>query len=81
MLTGKRAFDAEDVSETLAAVLRAEVNWGLLPKELSPALRTVLVRCFQKDPKQRVADLQEVRLALEGAFETGGSQATESGGS
>ena len=54
MLSGKRAFDAEDVSETLAAVLRAEVNWSLLPRALSPALRTFLVRCLQKDPKQRV---------------------------
>ena len=44
MLSGKRAFDAEDVSETLAAVLRAEVNWTLLPNALSPALRTFLVR-------------------------------------
>ena len=71
MLTGKRAFDAEDVSETLAAVLRAEVNWTLLPQALSPALRTFLVRCLQKDPKQRIGDVQSLRLALEGAFETG----------
>ena len=70
MLAGRRAFDAEDVSETLAAVLRAEVNWTLLPKELSPALRTFLVRCLQKDPKQRVPDIAAMRLALEGAFET-----------
>ena len=78
MLTGRRAFDAEDVSETLAAVLRAEVNWTLLPRELSPALRTFLVRCLQKDPKQRVRDIGDVSLALEGAFETGVSQAAES---
>jgi Tol biopolymer transport system component len=76
MLTGTRAFDAEDVSETLAAVLRAEVNWTPLPKELSPALRTFLVRCLQKDPKQRVHDIADVRLALEGAFETGGAPMT-----
>ena len=77
VLSGKRAFDAEDVSETLAAVLRAEINWTLLPQALSPALRTFLVRCLQKDPKQRVHDIADVRLALEGAFETGGSRAVE----
>ena len=78
MLTGRRAFDAEDVSETLAAVLRAEVNWTLLPQGLSPALRTFLVRCLQKDPKQRVPDIAAMRLALEGAFETGVSPTVES---
>ena len=78
MLTAKRAFEAEDVSLTLAAVLRAEVDWTLLPQELSPALRTFLVRCLQKDPKQRVHDIADVRLALEGAFETAATQAAES---
>ena len=77
MLTGRRAFDAEDVSETLAAVLRAEVDWARLPEGLSPVLRTYIRRCLQKDPKQRVADIQDVRLALEGAFETGESQTVE----
>jgi Tol biopolymer transport system component len=37
---------------------------------LSPALRTHLERCFQKDPRQRIRDIGDVRLALEGAFET-----------
>jgi Tol biopolymer transport system component len=69
MLTGKRAFQAEDVSETLAAVLRGEVDWGLLPPALSPARRAFLVQCLQKDPRQRVGDIHDVRLALEGAFD------------
>ena len=43
MLAGKRAFDAEDVSETLAAVLRAEVNWTLLPAWRHPALQLAKV--------------------------------------
>ena len=77
MLSGRRAFDAEDVSETLAAVLRAEVNWTLLPQALSPALRTFLVRCLQKDPKQRIRDIGDVSLALKGAFETAAAQTTD----
>src|SRR5262249_16060560 len=40
MLTGKRAFEGEDVSDTLAAVLRAEPDWNALPRELSPQIRT-----------------------------------------
>ena len=70
MLTGKRAFVGEDVSDTLAAVLRAEPEWDALPADLSPTLRTYLARCLEKDPKRRVRDIGDVRLAIDGAFET-----------
>ena len=46
MLTGKRAFEGDDVTDTLAAVLRADVEWGRLPSDLSPAVRTLLGRCL-----------------------------------
>jgi Tol biopolymer transport system component len=75
MLTGQRAFEAESVSETLAAVLRSDVDWSLLPAELSPTVRTFLVRCLNKDPAQRVHHIADVRLALEGAFDSGVSGA------
>ena len=77
MLSGRRAFDAEDVSETLAAVLRAEVDWARLPEGLSPVLVTYIRRCLQKDPKQRIPDIAAMRLALEGAFEADVSQKAE----
>ena len=70
MLTGQRAFDGQGVSETLARVLEREPDWAKLPATLSPALRTYLRRCLQKDPRQRVQAIGDVRLALEGAFET-----------
>ena len=70
MLTGQRAFDGQGVSETLARVLEREPDWARLPATLSPALRTYLRRCLQKDPRQRVQAIGDVRLALEGAFET-----------
>ena len=70
MLTGKRAFVGEDVSDTLAAVLRAEPEWDALPADLSPTLRTYLSRCLEKDPRRRVRDIGDVLLAMEGAFET-----------
>ena len=52
MLTGKRAFQGDDVSDTLAAVLRAEPDWKALPREISPALRTLIQRCLAKDRAQ-----------------------------
>jgi serine/threonine-protein kinase len=70
MLTGQRAFDGQGVPETLARVMEREPDWARLPATLSPGLRTYLRRCLQKDPRQRVQAIGDVRLALEGAFET-----------
>jgi eukaryotic-like serine/threonine-protein kinase len=77
MLTGKRAFDGEDVTDTVAAVVRSEPKWNALPDAVSPSVRVFLRRCLHKDPKQRVGDIRDVRLALEGVFETAVTQASE----
>ena len=77
MFTGKRAFDAEDVSETLASVLAREPDWSLLPGGVSPTVVMYLRRCLNRHPKQRIGDVQDLRLALEGAFETGTSPSGE----
>ncbi len=57
MLTGTRAFEGESVSDTLAAVLRGQPNWGALPHETPSAIRALLRRCLERDPRERVADL------------------------
>src|SRR6478735_11602819 len=67
MLTGKRAFDGEDVSETLAAVLRGEPEWHALPRDVPESLATLSRRCLIKDPRQRVPDVSVVRYVLENA--------------
>src|SRR4029079_6100600 len=46
MLTGARAFPGDDVTDTLAAVVRAEPEWKLLPGHLSPTLIVFLRRCL-----------------------------------
>ena len=69
MLTGQRAFPGEDVTDTLAAVVRSEPQWDALPDTISPSLRVFVRRCLHKDVKQRVGDIRDVRLALEGAFD------------
>ena len=71
MLTGTRPFAGDGVSEVLASVLAREPDWTRLPSTLSPALGTYIRRCLHKNPKQRIADMQDVRLALEGAFDAG----------
>ena len=70
MLTGQRAFAGDDVSDTLASVLKKEPEWGALPAGCTPTLIVYLKRCLYKDSKQRLGDMHDVRLALEGAFET-----------
>jgi serine/threonine-protein kinase len=80
MLTGQRAFEGQGVSETLARVIEREPDWTKLPAALSPTLRTYIRRCLQKDPKQRVQAIGDVRLALEGAFETADPQTAAPGG-
>ena len=70
MLTGKRAFEGEDVSLTLAEVMKSDPDLASLPADATPALRSALTRCLMKDPRQRVRDIGDVRLAMEGAFET-----------
>ena len=77
MLTGKRAFVGDDISDTLAAVLRAEPEWDALPADLSTTLRSFLTRCLEKDPKRRVRDIGDVRLAMDEAFETGATSPSE----
>jgi Tol biopolymer transport system component len=76
MLTGARAFEGEDVSDTLAAVLRGEPAWTLLPDDVPAAIRTLLQRCLAKDRRQRVADLSVVRYVLADAASLAVRQAT-----
>ena len=70
MLAGRKPFVGDDVSDTLALVLKFEPEWDTLPAETPPRVRQLVQTCLQKDPKQRVHDVADVRLAMEGAFET-----------
>ena len=70
MLTGTRPFTGDDVSKTLARVIDREPDWSTLPTEMPPVLGTFLRGCLEKNPKQRVHDVADERLAMEGTFET-----------
>jgi len=65
MLTGRRAFQGEDVSLTLAAVLRAQPDWSKLPARLHPRVREVLERCLVKEPRNRCHHIADVRIEVE----------------
>jgi serine/threonine-protein kinase len=70
MLAGRRAFEGEDVTDTLAAVVRSEPDWSALPAGLPARVVRALRVCLQKNPRERGGDIGAIRLALEGAFET-----------
>ena len=65
MLSGARAFKGEDVSDTLAAVLRQEVDWTALTEATPGVLRRLIARCLDRDPKRRLRDIGEARIALD----------------
>jgi serine/threonine-protein kinase len=70
LVTGRRVFEGQDVSDTLAGVLRADPEWTALPDDLPATSKVFLRRCLEKDPRRRVRDIGDVRLALEGAYDT-----------
>ena len=70
MLVGARPFAGDDVSETLARVIDREPDGAALPDNVPPVLSSFLRRCLQKNPKQRIRDIGDVSLAIEGVFET-----------
>ncbi len=67
MLTGTRAFDGEDTTEVLGAVVRLEPNYTALPTDVPAPVRTLLQSCLVKDPRRRVADISTALFVLDKA--------------
>ena len=65
LLTGKQTFHGEDVTDILAAVVRAEPDWNRLPGSTPQSIRSLLRRCLQKDRRQRFHDAADVRIEIE----------------
>ena len=70
MLAGTRPFGGGNVSEVLAEVIKSDPNWEALPEATPARLRQVVRRCLEKEPRERVQAIGDVRLAMDGAFET-----------
>src|SRR5262249_53809629 len=62
MLTGRRPFDGDTSSDTIAAILNREPDWSTLPRSTPPRLESLLKRCLEKDPKRRLRDIGEARI-------------------
>ncbi|HTL45821.1 MAG TPA: protein kinase [Vicinamibacterales bacterium] len=64
MLAGRRLFDGEDASDILAAVLRQDIHLGAVPSAAPARVVRLLARCLERDPRQRLRDIGEARIAL-----------------
>jgi serine/threonine-protein kinase len=71
MLTGRTAFGGASVADAFSAIVRDEPDWTRLSPAVGPKLRALLRRCLQKDPRQRLRDIGDGRLALDDAIASG----------
>ena len=65
MLTGQRAFKGDDVADTLAAVLRQDIDWTALPASTPASVRRLIARCLDRDVRRRLRDIGEARIVLD----------------
>ena len=67
MLTAHRLFGGETISDSIGAILHKEPPWELLPAATPPQVHQLLRRCLERDPKSRLRDVGDARVALEEA--------------
>ena len=65
MLTGKKLFGGESVTETIAGVIKSEPDWSSLPAELHPRIRFMLERCLKKVPRNRYSGISDARVDIQ----------------
>ena len=68
MLTGLRPFGGDDVTDTIAAVVRADLDWSKLPADTPTAVRRLLRRCLEKDRMRRLSDAADAGLEIDEAL-------------
>jgi eukaryotic-like serine/threonine-protein kinase len=64
MLTGKRTFDGEEISDTLASVLKSEPDWSALPAKLPAPIRSLVEGCLKRDRRDRIGNISTARFLL-----------------
>ena len=79
LLSGRHAFEGEDTTEILAAVVRAEPEWNRLPESTPQSIRTLLRRCLRKDRRQRLQDATDARIEIEDALSGASAPAPAAG--
>ena len=68
LLTGKRAFEGETVTDTLARVLQGQPDWKALPEDTPTRVIELLTDCLEKDSAERLPDIGHVRIQIKKAL-------------
>ena len=77
MLTGQRPFAGETISDTIAAILKDDPDWTMLPPTTPAGLRRLLARMLEKDPRKRLRDVGDLRFLLDDVMASGGATAAD----
>ncbi len=80
MLAGRRAFEGEDITEVLAAIVRGEPDWTALPAATPPAIRELVERCLLKNRAERISDMSVVRFLLSERTHAGSTMSAPASG-
>jgi serine/threonine-protein kinase len=64
MLSGRRAFDGENVTDVLSRVLQRDPDFDALPTTTPRAVRKLIRRCLQKDHRSRLRDIGDAKADL-----------------
>ena len=65
MLSGRRAFSGDTISDIIAAILERDVVWSALPPDTPPAVIRLMKRCLERDPQRRLRDLGDADLSAD----------------
>ena len=68
MLTGRRAFEGEEITDVLARVIEREPDWSAIPASTPSDVRRLVARCLNKDSRIRLRDIGEARVAIDDAL-------------
>jgi serine/threonine protein kinase/Tol biopolymer transport system component len=68
MLAGRRAFEGDEVTDTLAGILRGEPSWDALPSSTPSPIRRLLRRCLEKNPRERLQAIGDARIEITDAL-------------
>jgi hypothetical protein len=79
MLTGTRPFDGDNVTDVIAAVVTKDPDWSRLPAQAPGSIRRLLMRCLQKEPRQRLHDIADARLELDAPMDDATSVSAPAG--
>jgi eukaryotic-like serine/threonine-protein kinase len=76
MLTGRKPFPGQTLTDVVAALISIEPDWQALPPHIPERIRSLIVRCLRKDPAQRLRDIADGRFQIEEVLNDAGTLTT-----